>query len=205
MRAMTAAALAMMAWLGGWAPGAHAATTYAIDQRFGDIDFSVSHLGLFHSQGSFRRFTGQLTIDEAAPRQTRINVVIDTRSVEMGWSDGAAMLRSPPYFDVAQYPNARFTSTRVLPEGAGRYEIDGALQLRGTTQPVVLHAALRNRHKGAAGDEVADFVVTGVLRRSAFGMTADRTFISDKVHLRIDARVRLAASAANDVAAGTHE
>jgi len=93
---------------------------------------------------------------------------------------------------VGRYPDARFTSTRVTPQGSAGYEIDGMLELRGITQPVELHATLRDRHKGAVpGQEIADFVVTGVLRRSAFGMKADRTFVSDKVHLRIDARVRL--------------
>ena len=35
----------------------------------------------------------------------------------------------------------------------------------------------------------ADFVVTGQMRRSAFGMTADQTMVSDAVHLKI--RIRL--------------
>ena len=43
----------------------------------------------------------------------------------------------------------------------------------------------------ARGAEVADFVVTGTLRRSAFGMTADRAFISDKVDITISARIQL--------------
>jgi len=33
---------------------------FSLDQRFGSIDFSVRHLGLFSSQGEFRRFEAHL-------------------------------------------------------------------------------------------------------------------------------------------------
>jgi polyisoprenoid-binding protein YceI len=42
--------------------------------------------------------------------------------------------------------------------------------------------------------DVAEFVVTGTLQRSAFGMTADRAFISDKVAITIRARIQLSAT-----------
>jgi polyisoprenoid-binding protein YceI len=169
-----------------------AGATYAIDQRFGEIAFQVRHLGLFSSHGTFRRFSGQLTIDEAHPENTRITVTIDTGSVAMDWAQAVAMLRGPAYFDVQRYPAARFASTRVVALAPDRYEIDGTLTLRGITRPVVLQAALIGRHPAEVpGVEIAAFVVTGQLRRSLFGMTADRVFVSDRVDLRIDARVRL--------------
>jgi polyisoprenoid-binding protein YceI len=176
-----------------------ASDTYVINQTFGDIAFKVHHLGLFSSSGTFRQFSGQLTIDEAHPENTRVTVTIDTGSVAMAWQNAAAMLRSPPYFDVARYPDARFTSTRVVAEGPDSYDVDGLLQLRGVTRPLVLHAALVGKHPGPQpGEEIADFVVTGTLHRSRFGMVADATFISDRVDLRIDARVRLDALARAD-------
>lgn len=178
------------------APAARAQEVFAIDQRFGEIDFSVSHMGLFSTQGRFRLFSGELTIDAAVPARTQIAVVIDAGSVDMPWPNEIDMLRSPPYFDVADHPRARFTSTRVSADGPDKFTIVGQLELRGVTQPVELHAALVGRHKGTEpGVETADFVVTGRLRRSAYGMTADRTFISDMVTLTIHARVLLTAAA----------
>ncbi len=177
--------------LGGGVP-ARAGETYDIDQTYGDIGFKVHHLGLFSSAGTFRRFTGRITIDQTHPENTRVAVVIRTASVAMDWENAASMLRSAPYFDVARYPDARFTSTRVIPRGPDRYDVEGLLELRGVTHSLVLHAALvGQRPSGVAGQEIADFVVTGRLRRSMFGMTADPAFISDAVDLRIDARLRL--------------
>lgn len=195
MRSLAAAAMLALALAGNAAP-ARAADTFAIDQRFGDIVFKVRHLGLFSSKGVFRHFNGTLTLDESHPEKTRIAVVIETGSVAMSWTAAADMLRSPSYFDVAEYPAARFTSTRVTPTGPETYTIDGLLQIRGITHRVVLHAALIGRHATATpGVEIADFVVTGMLHRSSFGMTANSDFVSDRVDLRIDARVKLDAAA----------
>jgi polyisoprenoid-binding protein YceI len=49
---------------------------------------------------------------------------------------------------------------------------------------------VRDRHvEGAGGVEVADLVVSGEIRRSAFGMVTDRPMLSDTV--RLDIRIRL--------------
>jgi polyisoprenoid-binding protein YceI len=189
-KAFRLAAVLVLALAG--APLARAAESYRIDQTFGDIVFSVRHLGLFSSRGSFDRFTGELTIDQAHPEHTQVDVTIDTGSVVMGWSEARAMLRSPAYFDVQHYPWARFASTEVAAAGPAQYRVAGRLTIRGITRPILLQAALVGRHPAPDGrGEIAEFVVTGELRRSEFGMVADRAFISDRVKLEIHARLRL--------------
>lgn len=175
------------------APVMQAARRYAIDKRYGSIEFSVSHLGLFTSRGTFRDFTADLVIDRAHPEQTSVDVLIDAASVQMSWQDGAAMLRSADFFDVARYPDVRFRSTSIVVLGPDRYGVNGLLQIRGVTRPVELEARLLQRHDDPAGEPVsADFDVSGKLSRAAFGMVSERTFISDTVHLMIRARIALA-------------
>ncbi|MBN9508097.1 MAG: YceI family protein [Alphaproteobacteria bacterium] len=195
MRQPLFAAALLAAFLAG-AP-ARATETYAIDQRFGEIGFSVRHLGLFGSEGQFGRWQGQLAIDQAHPERTRIAVTIDTGSAQMSWHEALAMLRSPAYFDVAQFPEARFTSTAVTSAGPDRYTIAGDLQLRGVVRPITLQARLVDHVRQGQAD-IADFVVTGALQRSAFGMTSDSSFVSDRVGLEIRARVRLDEAARGD-------
>lgn len=165
---------------------------YVITPDFGTIAFSVSNLGLFSSHGEFRRFGGSLVIDSAHPERTRIAVDVAAGSVAMSWDEGAAMLRSSAFFDVAHFPIVRFTSTKVVPEPGHRFAIDGLLEIRGITRPLVLEAALVDRHVDAPhATQVADFIVRGQLRRSAFGMTSDAAIISDRIHLRIRVRIQL--------------
>lgn len=175
---------------------ARAQQNYRLDQRFGTIGFSVSHLGLFSSQGEFRRFQAHLRLDEAHPERTRISVEVDARSEMMAWQQATDMLRSKDFLDVHRHPLVRFTSTAVLSVAPDRYRIQGELRLRGITRPLVLWARLVGRHVDPRRhDEQADFVVTGSLQRSAFGMTADQTFISDRVTLTIKAHLELATNA----------
>ena len=170
------------------------AERYALNPRVSTIAFSVSHLGMFASQGEFRRFSATLDIDQAHPERTRVVADVDAASLDMAWAEAGDMLRSAEFFDVRRFPRVQFTSTAVVPMDADRYRVTGVMQLRGVSRPVALEAKLTYRGPSAAdgGIEVADFVITGVLHRSEFGMTADRVFISDAVRITINARIEAA-------------
>jgi polyisoprenoid-binding protein YceI len=190
---MRAAILALtLLGIGMLGTHAHAQGLYRIDQTFGGIEFTVSNLGLFDSHGVFDRFNGNLIIDPAHPDRTHVQVEVDATSVSMPWQEGAAMLRSEDFFNVDKYPDINFASTEVREIAPNHYEILGKLCIRGITQPQTLKAVLVDKHLDIAkGANVADFVVTGELKRSAFGMVADPGFISDTVGLRIHARIVL--------------
>ena len=140
---------------------ARANSLYNIDQQFGSIEFTVSHLGLFTSHGRFERFRAMLSLDPEHPERTRILVHVDAPSVNLPWRDGADMLRAAEFFDVQHYPEVTFRSTEIGPSSADRYSIAGLLEIRGVTRPLVLDAKLVGRHPGPQGAEIADFVATG--------------------------------------------
>ncbi|MGH7043689.1 MAG: YceI family protein [Acetobacteraceae bacterium] len=188
---IAASALAL-ALTGAVGRPATAEELYALNQHVATIGFSVGHLGLFPSHGDFRRFTGSLALDRAHPERSRIAVDVDARSIRTEWQDAAAKLRSPAYFDVRDYPDVRFASTSITPDGVDKYTIHGRIEIRGVTQPLTLMATLIGRPlAGGPGARTADFVVTGHLKRSAFGMVADKLFTSDTVNITIDARIEL--------------
>ncbi len=171
---------------------ARAQGTYVLDPQHARIGFSVSHMGLFTTEGNFRNFDSEVSIDPAAPAHTRINVWIDASSAALTSKEGEEMLRSPAYFDVAHYPDIRFVSTAVEPKSATDYAIRGELRMRGVTRPLTLEARLVNHQRDpASGVETVDFVVTGNVRRSAFGMVADTSFVADDIALNIMARLLL--------------
>jgi polyisoprenoid-binding protein YceI len=171
---------------------ARAQSHYAIDPRFGSITFTVADLGMFHSEGRFGQFDAELAIDPAHLERTQISVDVAAGSVEMAWQDAAKMLRSPEFFDVVQHPHIRFASTGVEQVGPQTYRVRGQIEIRGVTQPLSLTATLLDRRADQErGGESADFVVSGKLSRAAFGMVAERLFISDNVDISIHARIRL--------------
>ncbi|MBS0561318.1 MAG: YceI family protein [Proteobacteria bacterium] len=167
-----------------------AGTVFPIDQRYGSIDFSVDHLGLFTSHGDFRRFSGTLTIDTEHPERTEIKVMIDAQSVEMDSSDGQAMVRSADYFDVDRHPVIVFRSGRVRQESPDHYRIEGTIRIRDIERPITLEAVLTGHPRGPSGP-ASEFVVDGSLNRGEFGMVSDRNFVSDTVHIHVTARIAL--------------
>ncbi len=190
--------LAALAWLGA-APDARADSLYRIDQRYGSIEFSVSVLGMFDVQGRFPRFMGELLLDPDHPDHTRIDVTIDANAVEMASPDQTDLLRSAAYFNVADYPTSRFVSASIRALSPSHYLIIGTLEVRGVAEAEVLDAVLQDRHVDKErGIETADFVVTGKIRRSAFGMVADRTMLSDTVRLHIRIHLAVASTTNGD-------
>jgi polyisoprenoid-binding protein YceI len=119
-------------------------------------------------------------------------VDVDATSVDLPSQEATTMLQSPDFFNVRQYPAVHFKSTSVETVAPDRYLVRGQIEIRGVTQPLILDAKLVGRHRDPSrGADVAEFVVTGTLQRSAFGMTANKTFISDKVAITIRARIQL--------------
>ena len=173
---------------------ARAADLFMLDQRYGSIAFSVSHFGSFTSLGSFPRFMGRLLIDRLHPEHTKIEVQADAAAVTVPWPDGTELLRGPDFFDAAHHREVRFTSETIRGLDPRHFEIDGSLEIRGIRRPLTLQATLeREQTDTASGTQIADFTVTGALSRAEYGMTSDPIMISDKVRLKIAARIELPA------------
>ncbi len=188
--------LGLAVWLAAALP-AMAASLYRIDQRYGRIVFSVSSLGLFTTEGRFPSFVGEFLLDVDQPERSHIDVNIDADAVEMPLQEQADLLRSDAYFDTAHHPTEHFVSTSIEALSPEHYVIHGMLTIRGIAQPQDLDAILQDQHLDKDRRlEVADFVVTGRIKRSAFGMVADRIMISDTVTL--DIRIHLTMSGQPD-------
>jgi polyisoprenoid-binding protein YceI len=161
---------------------------YDIDQRFATISFATRVFGLLHSEGRFLHFQGHLSIDFADPRATTIAVTVDDEAIDMTFPGGAGLLRSEAYFDSTHYPTIIFRSTAVEPGLAGHYTVRGLLTIRGVTRDETLDVVLGH---GAGGNPATmDFVASGIIHRSDFGMVAGSTVISNTIVLTIHANVQ---------------
>lgn len=172
--------------------GGRASNAYALDQTTGRIEFSVGLFRLFSGHGMFHRFAANLWLDEIHPYESRIVVTVDAGSAEMDRPGATEILLSPDFFDTGKFPRIRFASTKITQVGPGRYAVAGSLEIRGVSHPFVLDTRLVAEHHDAASqNEIADFVATGSVDRSAFGMTADRLLVSNTIDIIIHARLAL--------------
>lgn len=174
------------------APAAPAAarTRYVFDQSVGRLEFVARHLGVLTSTGRFEEFAAELLIDPDRPLTTAVEVTVRTAAVALAYPGAVELLRSPAFFDVERFPEARFAG-RATGEGTlARFALAGELTIRGITRPHRMEARLVERRRDSAlGREVAEFSAGGTMRRSEFGMVAEPAAISDEIRLVV--RVRL--------------
>lgn len=88
--------------------------------------------------GKFSKFDAMIDFDPASPAAGHIVGTVVTESVETRDYDRDASLLEPDWFDVGNYPEAKFESTGIEAAGDGTFVAHGNLMLKGKTKPVDL-------------------------------------------------------------------
>jgi polyisoprenoid-binding protein YceI len=163
--------------------------TWAIDPAHSSVGFSVRHLMVSKVRGTFDRFSGAITV--AADGTPSVTAEIAVDSVHTGNEQRDAHIKSPDFFDVANYPTATFTSSGVTNNGRG-FVLAGDLTLKGVTKPVSLDLEFYGVNPGMGHGEVAGFEASVVLNRKDFGIDIDvpletgGALVGDKVTITIE-------------------
>ncbi len=169
--------------------------TWEIDPAHSSVEFTVRHLGLSKVRGSFRAFSGELTIADD-PLASSATATIDLASVDTGNEDRDTHLRSSDFFDVGRRPQMVFTSTAVRPAGDD-WVLAGDLTIGETTRPIELALELRGVADDPYGNHKAGFSATASLSRKDYGIDfnapagADRVLIGDKVSIELEVQATL--------------
>ena len=123
------------------------AGTYTLDKSHSTVGFVVRHLMVSKVRGSFGDFEGTITVAEE-PSQSGVTATIQTATVDTRDEQRDGHLKSPDFFDAAQFPTMSFASTKVVPVRGSDWKVEGDLTIRGVTKPVVLDVEFN----GAGGD-----------------------------------------------------
>jgi len=162
-------ALAAVATLAAGAVQAES-VTYAMDPTHTFVTFEIGHFGTSTNRARFDKKAGNVQLDKAA-KSGKVEVTIDTTSVNSGTAAFDKHLQSPDLFDAAKYPTIKFVSDKFVFNGDKVSEVTGSLTLLGKTQPVTLKANQFNCYVNPMlKREVCggDFETT--IDRTAFGM-----------------------------------
>ena len=115
-----------------------APTTWNIDAVHSVAEFKVKHMMISHVKGQFTGITGVLTLDEADPTRSRVEVSIDAATIQTCEAQRDAHLKSADFFDVEKFPTIAFQSKSITRTGAGELAVAGDLSIHGVTRPVTL-------------------------------------------------------------------
>ncbi len=126
-----------------FAAGAAQAANYAIDPTHTFVTFEIGHFGASTNRGRFDKKQGTVEFDRAA-KTGKVDITIDTTSVNSGTPQFDKHLQSPDLFDAAKHPTIKFVSDKFSFNGDKVSEVTGQLTLLGKTAPVTLKATQFN-------------------------------------------------------------
>lgn len=156
------------------APLTAAAADYVIDTQgaHASVNFKVSHLGYSYIQGRFNTFSGDFSYDPADVSAAKVNVTIDTTSLDSNHAERDKHLRSGDFIDAGKFSTATFVSTKVEPVADGKFAVTGDLTLHGKTAPITIDTVFIGAGADPWGGERAGFEGTTTLQLADFGIEA---------------------------------
>ena len=166
--------------------------TFRIDTAHTAAQFAVKHMMVSTVRGQMGKVTGTVVYDAADVTKSKVEASIDVTGINTRDEKRDAHLKSPDFFDVAQFPAMTFVSTKVEAAGAGRLRVTGDLTMHGVTKSVVLDvegpAAPMKQGNGLRSGAAA----TTKLNRQDFGVKWSRALdaggvaVGDEVTVTID-------------------
>jgi len=135
------------------------AADYVIDTKGAHafVQFKISHLGYSWLYGRFNTFSGDFSYDAEKLTEAKIQLTIDTSSVDSNHAERDKHLRSADFLNVSKHPQASFVSTKIVAKTANMFDLHGNLTLNGVTKPVVIAAEKLGEGKDPWGGYRAGF------------------------------------------------
>src|SRR5436190_7710563 len=133
---------------------------FAIGPNNSKIEWIGSKVTGSH-KGGFTNFSGELRVADGKLVGAGNKIVIDTTSI---WADNDRLtghLKTPDFFNVAQFPKAEFVST-VVEKKMTNYTVSGSLTLHGVTKQISFPAQIQ------VSDQAVDLNSQFVLNRFDF-------------------------------------
>jgi polyisoprenoid-binding protein YceI len=148
---------------------AAAADVYDLDSNATRVGFDIERFGLHWVSAHFHNFEGDFVFDRVGSA-SRVDVTVQTESVDCGDSLWNPHLRSPEWLNVAQFPNMTYRSRHIEFEGIDRAVAEGELTLHGVTRQVALNVSQLSCSTQSAVGNVCRFVAQARVKRSDYGL-----------------------------------
>ena len=164
------------------------------DPAYSTVEFSIRNLW-YTVHGRFPEIEGAIVLDQTDISRSSVVAVIKAGCLETGNARRDAHLRTREFFDVANFPEIEFESTKVE-RGRDRdsLTLEGRLTIKGHTEPVRLDVNEMDHSRSPRGEEFRYYSATTELDRFAFGINYGRMLIGRtlKVTINVQASARCA-------------
>ena len=168
--------------LGGAFSGVAAADDYQLDPTHSFVQFKIKHLGYSWMFGRFDKLAGQFSYDPAKPEASKVEVTVDTASINTNHAERDKHLRSKDFLEVDKFTAATFKSTGYKGT-ADKGVLSGVLSFHGVDKPIEVQVEKVGEGKDPWGGYRAGFVGTYTMTRADFGLNYELGPASTTVEL----------------------
>lgn len=168
------------------------AAVYEVDNAHSTVGFTVRHLAISKTRGSFPDFKATFVYEKGNPAAWSCEAVIQTGSVDTGNEKRDEHLRSQDFFNAEQYPTMTFKSTAVSMSSATEGALTGELTIAGVTKTVTLDLEFLGEIVDPWGNPRAGFVASGTIDRKDFGLNYNKAMetgglvVGDEVQISLE-------------------
>jgi polyisoprenoid-binding protein YceI len=119
------------------------AETLVISPENSKVEFVAAKVTRSHN-GSFKQFAGAIDLVKDSFEASRVQIDIQTSSVVTDEDALTKHLQTPDFFDVAKYPKATFTSTKIeaANTGGATHSVTGNFDLHGVKKSIAFPATI---------------------------------------------------------------
>ncbi len=186
IKTLCGAASALSICATAWAqPVPAAAYTHVLPAS--SVSFSATQMGV-PMKGHFKTVTAQIDFMPGDLAKSHVDVAVQSASVDAGSAQTNSLLAGADWLAAKADPQARFASTQFTPDGPGRYWLNGALSVKGHSQPLRVQVSTHPDGK----DLIMDAAFK--LDRTAFGLGAGSWADTSVVAAAIPVQVHLVVS-----------
>ena len=167
-----------------------AADTYTIDPNHTSFGFTVKHMMISNVPGEFDKFDGQVIYSPTDLANSKANVTIDVSSINTRIDKRDAHLKSPDFFDAAQFPTITFVSTKFTPTS-----ITGNLTMKGVTKEVIIPVTISGPVKTMMGGQAIGITGSVTINRQDYGVNWNKVLDQGGVAVSNDVAISISIEA----------
>ena len=163
------------------------AQKYVIEPTHTSVTWVFDHFGFSRPSGKFNNISGFILFDEANPQNSSTEITINTKGISTGVEKFDDHLKSKDFFDIKNFPIAKFVSKKIIVTSKNKAKIIGDLTILSTTKSITLEAIFNKSGINPVNQKpTIGFSAKASIKRSDFKVSYALPNIADKIDLIIE-------------------
>jgi polyisoprenoid-binding protein YceI len=167
------------------------ADQWKLDKPHSSVNFSVRHLVISRTNGSFGDFDGKITFDGKNWDKAAVEMTVQTASINTADKKRDEHLRSADFLEVEKFPTMTFKSKKVVKGEAGEFQVIGDLTIKDVTKEVTFDCEFFGLVE-FMGETRAGFTAATKINRQDFNVSWNKTLdaggvvVGDEVSITLE-------------------